>query len=144
MQGTISTNANLMAQALENLSPGVSQQAAVQISFAEYEGIRQELEYLLKRTDESIKTAKQADLAVPFKLIQDRYDEATKNVSLFDSAYHERHFFEADQYLQQARQDFALAFAMAMPVRPVEARSIWLDRGTIINTHNQQRNGPFI
>ena len=68
MQGSISTNASVMAQALENLSPGVSQQAAVQISFAEYEGIRQELEYLLKRTDESIKTAKQADLAVPFKL----------------------------------------------------------------------------
>ncbi len=52
MQGTISTNANLLAAALENLTPGVSQQAAVQISFAEYEGIRQELEYLLKRTDE--------------------------------------------------------------------------------------------
>ena len=33
MQGSISTNASLMAQVLENMSPGVSQQAAVQISF---------------------------------------------------------------------------------------------------------------
>ncbi len=73
---------------------------------------------------------------MPFKLIQERYDSAKKNVSLFDEAYHDRRFFEADQYLQQARQNFALAFALAMPVRPVEARNIWLDRGTIINTRD--------
>ena len=73
---------------------------------------------------------------MPFKLIQERYDLATKNVSLFDQSYHDRHFFEADQCLQQARHNFALAFALAMPVRPVEARNIWLDRGTIINARN--------
>jgi len=136
LQGQISTNASLISAALENLSPGVAQQAAVQISFAEYEGIRQELEYLLKRTDEAIRTAKQADLTVAFKLIQERYDSAVKNSALFDEAYRDRRFFEADQYLQEARQDYALAFAMAMPTRPVEARNIWLDRGTIINARN--------
>ncbi|OPZ83954.1 MAG: hypothetical protein BWY75_02874 [bacterium ADurb.Bin425] len=41
---------------------------------------------------------------------------------------------EADERLQKARQDFAMAFAQAMPVRPVEARCIWLDRGTIVAT----------
>ncbi len=136
LQGPISTNSSLISAALENLTPGISQQAAVQISFAEYEGIRQELEYLLKRTDEAIKTAKQADLAVAFKLIQERYDSAVKSAALFDEAYKDRRYFEADSYIQQARQDFALAFAMAMPVRPVEARNIWLDRGTIINARN--------
>ncbi len=136
LQGSISSNSSLISAGLENLSPGVSQQAAVQISFAEYEGFRQELEYLLKRTDEAIKTAKQADLAVAFKLIQERYDSAVKNSTLFDEAYRDRRFFDADQYLQAARQDYALAFAMAMPTRPVEARNIWLDRGTILNARN--------
>ena len=135
-QGSLSTNSSLIGAALESLVPGISQQAAVQISFAEYEGFRNELAYLLKRTDEAISTAKQADLAVSFKHIQERYDSAVKNSSLFDESYKDRRFFEADQYLQQARQDYALAFAMAMPVRPVEARNIWLDRGTIINAHD--------
>jgi len=135
-QGSVSTNASLIGAGLESLAPGISQQAAVQISFAEYETFRNELAYLLKRTDEAISTAKQADLAVSFRQIQEKYDSAVKNSTLFDEAYKDRKFFEADQCLQQARQDFALAFAMAMPVRPVEARNIWLDRGTIINAHD--------
>lgn len=135
-QGSLSTNAGIIGACLEDLAPGVSQQAAIQISFAEYEGYRNELDYLLKRTDEAIKTAKQADLAVSFKQIQENYDAAVKNSALFDEAYKDRHFFEADQYLHEARKDYALAFAMAMPTRPVEARSIWLDRGTIVNARD--------
>lgn len=108
----------------------------MQISFAEYQTIGQELEYLTKRTEETINTAKQADLAVPFKLIQEKYDSALNNVNLFNQAYKNRQFFQADEYLSAARQDFAGAFALAMPVRPVEARCVWLDRGTIISARN--------
>lgn len=136
MQGDITANSRLMQAALEDLSPGITQQSAVQISFAEFQTIQTELDYLTKRTEETINTAKQADLAVPFKVIQQNLDAATEHVKAFKDAYHDRKFFEADENLQKARAEFSLAFAQAMPVRPVEMRAVWLDRGTIIAAKN--------
>jgi len=136
MQGEISTNASLLSSAMEDLSPGVTQQAAVQISFADYQSIQQDLEVLTKQTDEAIKTAKQADLAVPFRMIQEKYDSAVAHVKGFNEAYHNRQFYQADEELKQARRDFAMAFAQSMPVRPVEGRCVWLDRGTIVASKN--------
>jgi len=136
MQGDITSNAALLSLALEELSPGITQQSAVQISFADYQTIHDELEYLQKRTEETIKTAKQGDFAVPFKMIQQRFDSAMENVRKFDDAYHNRRYYEADEFLHLARQDFSMAFAQAMPVRPVEARCVWLDRGTLVTTKN--------
>ncbi len=136
LQGAITTNAHVIGAVIDDLSPGISQQAAVQISFADFTTFQEELQYLSKRTEEAIKTAKQADLAVSFQDIQEKYDAALDNVSHFTQAYHDRQFFQADEYLSQARQNFAMAFALAMPVRPVEARCVWLDRGTIVSTRN--------
>ncbi len=134
VQGEITANAQLLSQALDELAPGITQQAAVQISFADFQNISQELDYLAKRTDEAIKTAKQAEFSVPLKTIQASYDSATQHVKDFNAAYSERRFLEADEHNQKARQDFAMAFGQSMPVRPVESRSIWLDRGTIVAT----------
>lgn len=134
MQGEVSSNASMISQALDELSPGITQAAAVQISFADYQTISQELDYLAKRTDEAMKTAKQAEFSVPLKTIQASYDSAVEHVKSFQKAYSERGFLEADEHVQKARQDFAMAFAQSMPVRPVEARSVWLDRGTIVST----------
>lgn len=132
LQGELSSNAQIISLLLEESSPGITQQAAVQISFAEYQTIKQELDYLVKRTDEVIKTAKQADIAVPFASIQENYDSALDHAKKFDAAYQDRRFLEADQEIQKARLELSLAFAKAMPVRPVEQRAVWLDRGTII------------
>jgi uncharacterized lipoprotein YddW (UPF0748 family) len=133
LQGEITSNSQVLSLALEDSVPGITQQAAVQISFADYQNIQQELDYLIRRTEESIQTAKQADLAVPFKTIQEHYEVALQHVKNFQTAYQERRFLEADSEAAQARHEFSLAFAKSMPVRPVEARSVWLDRGTIIN-----------
>lgn len=138
MQGEITVNANLLALTLEDLVPGITQTSAVQISFADYQNIEQELDYLTKRTDEAMKTAKQADLSVPLKSIEANYGAALNDVKQFDEAYHARRYLEADEYLQKARQEFSLAFAQSMPVRMVEARSVWLDRGTIIATKDEK------
>lgn len=132
MQGEIAGNAQILSLAMEEASPGITQQAAVQISFAEYQTIKQELQYLEKRTDEVIKTAKQADIAVPFSAIQQNYDSGLAHEAAFDKAYQDRRFLEADKEIQNARHDLSLAFAKAMPVRPVEQRAVWFDRGTII------------
>jgi uncharacterized lipoprotein YddW (UPF0748 family) len=136
LQGEISTNSSLLSESMEELVPTITQQAAIQISYADYQVIKQELEYLEKRTDETIKTAKQADLAVPFQTITQAFESAKSHVKIFDEAYHARRYFQADEELKMARHDFAMAFAEAMPVRPVEARCIWLDRGTIVSVHN--------
>jgi uncharacterized lipoprotein YddW (UPF0748 family) len=136
LQGDIGVNSRYISMVLDDLSPGITQEAAVQISYAEYQTIKEELEYLSNRTLETIKTAKQAEFVVPYRSIQSDYDTALKHVALFHTAYKDRRFYEADQDLVKARQYFALAFGQAMPVRPVEARSVWLDRGTIVATKN--------
>lgn len=138
LQGNISANAQILSTVLEEASPGITQQAAVQISYADYQMYLQELDYLQKRTDEVIKTAKQADLAVPFTEIQKNYEAALTHVEKFNAAYKERRFYEASEQVASARHEFALSFAKAMPVRPVEARAVWLDRGTIIATKNEK------
>ena len=132
MQGELSNNAQLISLILEESSPGITQEAAVQISFAQYQTIQQELQYLQKRTEEVVKTAKQADLSVPFSAIQQHSEQAQNYVKEFEKAYQDRRFLEADQNVQKARHELAMAFAKSMPVRPVEQRSVWLDRGTII------------
>ena len=81
---------------------------------------------MTKRTEEAIKTAKQADLAVPFKTIQQSDESALAHVVSFEEAYKGRQFYQADDELAKARHDFALAYAQSMPVRPVEAKSVWL------------------
>lgn len=136
LQCDIGVNSRYMSMLLDELSPGITQEAAIQISFAEYQTIKSELEYLSNRTLETIKTAKQAEFVVPYKTIQANYDAGLKNVVDFHAAYKERRFSEADESLKKARTNFAQAFGQAMPVRPVEARSVWLDRGTIIATKN--------
>jgi len=139
MQGELAANAQIFSLVMEEASPGITQQAAVQMSFSDYQNIKQELQYLEKRTDEVITTAKQADIAVPFSAIQKNYDTALAHVTKFEKAYLERRFLEADQEVQNARTEMSLAFAKAMPVRPVEQRSVWLDRGTIIANQNPQQ-----
>lgn len=144
MQGELSSNAQLISLILEESSPGITQAAAVQISFAQYQTIQQELKYLETRTEEVIKTAKQADLSVPFSAIQEHNDKAHSFIKAFEKAYEERRFLEADQDIQKARHEMAMAFAKSMPVRPVEQRSVWLDRGTIIANQSAESMGKLM
>lgn len=143
-QGEITTNGQVISLALEDASPGITTAAAIQISFADYQTMKQELEYLARRTDEVMRTAKQADLAVPHKSISEHYAKALKHVQIFEEAYKERRFLKVDEELDAARTEFALAFCKAMPVRPVEYRSVWLDRGTIVATKNDEGMAALI
>lgn len=137
LQGEITANAQVLSTAMDLLVPGITQQAAVQISYADFQSTCDELNYLSNRTAEAISTARQADLLVPFKTIQANFDAATAHVKEFQDEYQNRRFYAADQSLNTARQEFSLAFGLAMPVRPVESRSVWLDRGTIVATGGQ-------
>lgn len=143
-QGDISNNCQIFSLLLEDAVPGITQQAAVQISFADYQTTKQDLEYLVKRTDEVVNTAKQADISVPFKEIQDDYDRAIQLIKAYDESYKQRRFFEAEQQVQEARRRLAIAFAKAMPVRPVEMRAVWLDRGTIVANRGDKAMAALI
>lgn len=144
VQGDITANARFLAMTLDELSPGITQEAAVQISFAEYQTIGEELTFLFNRTDEAIKTAKQAEFAVPISQIEESFSKAQEQAKSFHSAYKERRFQEADDHLGKARELYALSFGQAMPVRPVEGRCVWLDRGTIVSTKNAKGMADLI
>lgn len=144
VQGEITANARFLAMTLDEISPGITQEAAVQISFAEYQTISEELTFLFNRTDEAIKTAKQAEFAVPISQIENSFNKAQEEAKQFHSYYKDRRFQEADEHLGKARELYALSFGQAMPVRPVEARSVWLDRGTIVATKNAKGMADLI
>lgn len=138
LQGETETNVTILTMALDDLSPGLSQQATAHFSDKEYRKYQEDLEALRKRTEDAIATARQADLAVPLKVVQKHYDLALTHSKSFSDYYQQGKFFEADGELGAARNEFSLAYAQAMPVRLVEARSIWLDRGTIVACQNAQ------
>ncbi len=136
LQGETSTNANILTMVLDEASPGLSKAATIQISSNDYQKLQDDLDGLRKRTEEAIATAKQADLAVPMNIIQKHYDQALIHARTFKDFYSQRKSFEADGELSAARNELSLAYAQAMPVRLVEARSIWLDRGSIVACQN--------
>ncbi|MBX9690291.1 MAG: family 10 glycosylhydrolase [Candidatus Obscuribacterales bacterium] len=137
LQGETSTNASILSMVLDEASPGLSKAATIQISSNEYQKLQDDLDSLKKRTDDAIAVAKQADLAVPMSVIQKHYEQALIHARTFKDFYSQRKSFEADGELNAARKEFSLAYAQAMPVRLVESRSIWLDRGTIVSCQNE-------
>ncbi len=138
LQGETETNVTLLTMVLDDISPGLSQQSTAHFSDKEYRKYQEDLEALHKRTEDAIATARQADLAVPLKIVQKHFDLALTHSKSFSDYYQQGRFFEADGELGAARNEFSLAYAQAMPVRLVEARSIWLDRGTIVACQNPQ------
>lgn len=136
LQGETSTNASILTMVLDEASPGLAKAATIQISSSDYQKLQDDLTALQKRTEDAIATAKQADLAVPLNVIQKHYEQAMIHTRTFKDFYGQRKFFEADSELTSARNELSLAYAQAMPVRMVEARSIWLDRGTIVSCQN--------
>ena len=133
LQGETSTNASILSMVLDEASPGLSKSATIQISSGDYTKLQDDLSSLQKRAEDAIATAKQADLAVPMGVIQKHFEQALIHTRAFKEFYGQRKFFEADGELNAARNELSLAYAQAMPVRMVEARSIWLDRGTIVS-----------
>lgn len=138
LQGETTTNAQILGMILEDTSPGLNKLSTVQMSDKEYVKNQQELDSLQKRTEDAIATARQADLTVPIKIIQKHYESALSHARSFKDYYANRQFFEADGELSTARNELSLAYAQAMPVRVVEARSVWLDRGTIVACQNEK------
>jgi uncharacterized lipoprotein YddW (UPF0748 family) len=137
LQGETSTNASILTLALDEAAPGLSRAATIQINTGDYQKLQADLDNLQKRTEDAIATARQADLSVPLNVIQKHYDQALIHARTFKDFYFQGKSFEADGELSAARKELSLAFALAMPVRLVEARSIWLDRGTIVSCVNQ-------
>lgn len=136
LQGETTTNANILTMVLDEASPGLSKSAAIQITSNDYQKLADDLDSLIKRTEDAIATAKQADLNVPMPEIKRHYEQALIHARTFKDFYSQRKSFEADGELNTARKELSLAFAQAMPVRLVESRSIWLDRGTIVSCQN--------
>lgn len=133
LQGETSSNAAILSMVLDESNPGLTKEASIQINSGDYLKLQDELDSLCKRANEAIDTAKQADLAVPMTEIKKHYERALTHARAFKDFYQQRKSFEADGELNAARKELSLAYAKAMPVRLVEARSIWLDRGTIVS-----------
>lgn len=138
LQGETSTNVKILSLALEDASPGLCKSASSQMTDKDYAAYQRDLDSLQKKTEDAISTARQADLAVPIRVIQKHFESALAHAKAFKDYYSSHKYFEADAELSTARNEFSRAYAQAMPVRAVEARSVWLDRGTIVACQNEQ------
>jgi uncharacterized lipoprotein YddW (UPF0748 family) len=81
-------------------------------------------------------TARQMKLDVPFAAIERILASARSHTQAFKKALDAGMFQLAQKEFELAREDYATANGMAMPLPLAEARCIWLDRGTIVATKN--------
>ncbi|MBX9879860.1 MAG: family 10 glycosylhydrolase [Candidatus Obscuribacterales bacterium] len=100
----------------------------------DYAAMRADLDERAKALADSIQTAQQLNLDVPMAEVKKTQQQAQAHQKAFNDAAAANQADKARNEYRQARSTFALSYGMSMPSRAVEARCIWLDRGTIVGT----------
>jgi len=104
----------------------------------DYAAMRADLDQRAKALAESIETAQQLSLDVPMAEVKKTQQSAIAHQKSFSDAALANQAEKARSEYRLARSSFAQAYGMSMPSRPVDARCIWLDRGTIVGTKDEK------
>ena len=102
------------------------------ITSGEYKKIAKEINILKAEAALVIKIAEQLDLAVPRYLLTKHFDDGIDYLNDFNSNYLFANYKSAREDAASAKNEFAFVYSLGIPVRKVEVRAIWLDRGSIV------------
>lgn len=108
-----------------------------EISKEEYGKIVKEIYTLKEEANSVIKTVEQLDLQVPKYQLNRHFTDGEDYFNDFNTNYLFRNYMIARENASAAKREFAVVYSLGTPVRKVEVRAIWLDRGTIVRC-----NGP--
>ncbi len=115
-----------------------------EISIDDYNKISKEIHVLKDQAESVIKVTGQLDLPVPrFQLVK-HVDDGTHYLNDFNSNYLFGNFKQARENADFAKREFAIAYSLGIPVRRVEIRAVWLDRGTIVSMKNANELRNYI
>lgn len=114
--------------AWNNISSNITRK----ISNEEFKKLVREINALKSEANLVIQISEQLDLAVPKYLLKKHLNDGLDFFNDFNSNYLFGNYKLAREHADSAKNEFAFVYSLGIPVRKVEIRAIWLDRGTIV------------
>jgi len=114
----------------------ISYRLTKEISKEDYNTILKEIYVLKEQAESVIKVTGQLDLPIPKFQLMKHFDDGNQFLDDFNSDYLFGNFKKARENANVAKSEFAIAYSLGVPVRKVEIRAVWLDRGTIVSMKN--------
>ena len=102
------------------------------ISKEEFKKIVKEINALKSEANLVIQISEQLDLSVPKYLLKKHYNDGLDFFNDFNSNYFFGNYKLARDYAGSAKNELALVYSLGIPIRKVEVRAIWVDRGSIV------------
>lgn len=102
------------------------------ISNEEYKKIVKEINALKSEAALVIQISEQLDLSVPKYLLKKHFSDGLDFFNSFNSNYLFGNYKLAREDASSAKNELAFVYSLGIPVRKVEVRAIWLDRGSIV------------
>ncbi|MBI3590656.1 MAG: family 10 glycosylhydrolase [Candidatus Melainabacteria bacterium] len=112
---------------------GISSRLAREITIDEYKKISTEISKIKEEANSVIQITEQLDLPVPKYQLRKHFDDGNNLFKSFNSNYLFENYLLARENADAAKNEFAIVYSLGIPVKKVEVRAIWLDRGTIVS-----------
>ena len=105
---------------------------AKEINEEEYKKILREINIIQKEASSVINVSEQLDLPVPKYQLKRHYEDGQNFINEFNSDYLFGNYLSARENAESAKSEFSIVYALGVPLKNVEIRALWLDRGTIV------------
>lgn len=134
--GNISFNSAFMETILDSVSPGIIKKEQIKFNAKEYNSKICEINNFTTKTNNLLESTLENNGNSNKAEIQEYLYLSKLNETLANSSFNDFDYEGAFAYLKQSRSDALNAYARAVPSNLVEARTLWLDRGTIVSIKN--------
>ena len=132
-----STDIATLLRTLEYFWNGITARLTKPISKDEYKKIAKQIIGLKEEANSIIQISEEVDLSVPKYQLKKHFEDGVDYFDRFNSNYLLNDYLEAREDATDAKNEFALVYSLGIPVRKVEVRAVWLDRGTIVGCKNE-------
>lgn len=103
-----------------------------EISNSEYKKIIKDINAIKDEAESVLSISEQLNLPVPKSLLKKHFEDGIDYLHDFHSNYLFGNYYNAREAASDAKEDFSIVYSLGIPVRKVEVRAIWLDRGSIV------------
>lgn len=135
-EGNIGFNSTFMTYFLDSLSPGILKSEQIKFNTREYQAKINEIEKFRIKTHNLIDTSVTPGEKNNLSEIHEYLYLSKLNEKLANSSFKDYDYDKVLDYLKESRTNALNAYIRAVPSSLVEARTLWLDRGTIVSVKN--------
>lgn len=131
-----SNDVEVLLNTLDYFWSGIASLLTKEIRKEEYEKILKGINAIQEEASSVIKIADELNLSVPRYQLVKHFDNGIGKLKEFNSNYIFGDNLLARRSANSAKNEFAIVYSLGIPVKKVEMRAIWLDRGTIVGVKN--------